>query len=144
MEHLDGIKKITSAELEAIIKNGKYRSREEIDSVYKLIDIMKDITCIEDMESEMYDGDYEASYGNYDGGSYARDRNRARRDSMGRYSRYGGPREMYRGSYDDGRSMRTYSRADGRDEYKENLMIAMDNAPDEQTRQSIKRMIDNM
>lgn len=136
MEHLDGILKLTENELDSIVKNGKYRSREEIDSVYKLIDIAKDVYCIweyEQGEDEMaYDGgmSYNRSYRG--DGSYARGRRNARRDSMGRYSR-----ENYRGgSYG-------YSR-DGKDEYKEQLMQLMDDAPDEQTRQGIKRMLDTM
>lgn len=151
MEHLEGIVKLAGNELKAIVENGKFRSRDEIDSVYKLMDIVKDAHCIweyEDSESDYsedgrsYDGSYARggrSYrgnydGGYDGGSYARGRGRnARRDSMGRYSR----------DYRDGRSMRGYSR-DGKDEYKEQLMDMMENAPDEQTRQSIKRMIDQM
>ena len=151
MNHIDGIVKLAENEFEAIVKNGKFRSREEIDSVYKLMDIVKDsmeIECMEeDMEGESYDdgmGRRGGSYGDrsyrYDGGSYARGRGRnARRDSMGRYSRDGG---SY-GYYPDGRSMRGYSR-DGKEEYKEQLMDMMDNAPDEQTRQSIQRMIDQM
>ena len=145
MEHLEGILKIVDGELGAITNNGKFRSREEIDSVYKLIDIAKDINkiwCMEDeMDGESYaDGmSYERdmrgrSYrgDSYDGGSYARGRN-AKRDSMGRYAREG----SYRGSY------RGYSR-DGKEEYKEQLMQLMDDAPDENTRQSIKRMVDAM
>lgn len=148
MEHLDGLMKLVGNEIEAINRNGKFKSREEIDSVYKLIDIAKDINEIWCMEDEM-SGDDEMSYadgmsyerggrgrrGSYDDGmSYARGRRNARRDSMGRYSR-----ESYRGgSYERG-----YSR-DGKEEYKEQLMDMMENAPDEQTRQSIKRMIDNM
>ena len=75
--------------------------------------------------------------GSYDGGmSYARGRRNARRDSMGRYSRDG---RSYRGnSYERG-----YSR-DGKEEYKEQLMDMMDNAPSEEVRQSIKRMLDSM
>lgn len=143
MEHLDGILKLVDKELEAIESNGKFRTRDEIDSVYKLIDIAKDVHCIwqyEDEESEYsedgrsYDGSYRR-YPNYkydDGMSYARGRGRnARRDSMGRYSRDGRG-----GSYG-------YSR-DGKDEYKEQLRDMMENAPDEQTRMSIQRMIDNM
>lgn len=149
MEHLDSIKKLASAELEAIVKNGKFRSREEIDSVGKLIDMTKDIMCIEEMEDEMYGESYDDGYGrsmrgsyrdgsyrdgSYDGGSYARGRRNARRDSMGRYSR-----DSYRGgSYERG-----YSR-DGKEEYKEQLMQMMEDAPDENTRQSIKRMLDQM
>lgn len=130
MEHLDGILKLVEAELIAINNNGKFRSREEIDSVYKLIDIVKDVYCIWDYEDEM-DGE---SYGGmrsyrYGDSSYARGR---KRDSMGRYSR------EYRGD-----QYRDYSR-DSKDEYREHLMMLMDKAPDENARQSIKRMLDSM
>ena len=130
MEHLEGLLRLVDNELGAIEQNGKFRSREEIDSVYKLIDIAKDVYCIwsyEDSEDEM----------SYDDGmsrrSYARGRY-AKRDSMGRYSR--------EGSYRDGR-YRGYSR-EGKMEYVEGLRDMMANAPDEQTRQELKRMIDNM
>lgn len=135
MEHLEGILKITDAELGAIESNGKYRSREEIDSVYKLIDIAKDIYCIWDYER----ADDDMSYADgpmyrgmmYDDGSYARGRGRnAKRDSMGRYSREG---RSYR--------MRGYSRADEREDYIDSLHELMERAPDENTRQSIQRMI---
>ena len=144
MEHLEKMMELADAEFGTIAKNGKFRSREEIDSVYKLMDIVKDAMCIEDM----MDGGYsEASYGydersmrggnrggNYDGGSYARGRGRnARRDSMGRYSRDGG---SYR--YDG------YSRGGDKQEYIENLREMMQDAPDEATRMSIKRMIEQM
>lgn len=161
MEHLEGIVKLAGNELKAIVDNGKFRSREEIDSVYKLMDIVKDAHCIwqyEDDESEYsedgrsYDGSYarggrgrsyrggrggyyDGSYENYDEGmSYARGRGRnARRDSIGRYSR-----DYRGGSYERG-----YSR-DGKEEYKQQLMEMMETAPDEQTRQNIKRMLDTM
>ena len=41
------------------------------------------------------------------------------------------------------RMMRGYSR-DGREEYIDTLRSMMEDAPDEQTRQSMKRMIDSM
>ena len=139
MENLESILKLADKELEAISNNGKFRSRDEIDSVYKLIDIAKDVYCIWSYEDEMggesYDGGMSYRDGRsmrYDGGSYAR--GRQRRDSMGRYSRDG--RSYRGGSYG-------YSR-DGKDEYREQLMDMMETAPDEQTRQSIQRMIDNM
>lgn len=132
MEHLDGILKLVGNELEAVKNNGKFRSRDEIDSVYKLIDIVKDIYCIEDMEEDEGSSHYPRSYND---GSYARGRRNARRDSMGRYSR--------EGSYRDDRMMRGYSR-DGREEYIDTLRSMMEDAPDEQTRQSMKRMIDSM
>ena len=156
MEHLEGIVKLAGNELKAIVDNGKFRSREEIDSVYKLMDIVKDAHCIwqyEDEESEYseegrsYDGSYARgrgrdyrggryAYESYDDGmSYARGRGRnARRDSMGRYSREG----SYRGSYERG-----YSR-DGKEEYIENLRSMAEDAPVEATRMSIERMIKQM
>lgn len=146
MEHLDGILKITDAELGAIVQNGKYRSREEIDAVYKLMDIAKDVYCIWDYEEgeggEMSYADgmsYRGgnSYrGNSYGNSYARGRGRnARRDSMGRYSREGN-------SYRYGGRM--YSRDDGQEEFVDGLRDMMESAPDDATRQSIQRMIQQM
>ena len=141
MEHFDNLMKLVESEIEAINRNGKFKSREEIDSVYKLVDIAKDIECMnrweEEMDGESYDDGYGRSMRGYDDGmSYARGRRYAKRDSMGRYSRDG---RSYRGnSYERG-----YSR-DGKDEYREQLMDMLDTAPDEQTRQSIQRMIDNM
>lgn len=142
MEHLDGILKLVEAELDAINKNGKFKSREEIDSVYKLVDIAKDAYCIWDYEDNMDGESYDdgmsyrgRSMRSYDDGmSYAHGRRNARRDSQGRYSRDG---RSYRGnSYG-------YSR-DGKDEYREQLMDMLDSAPDEATRQSIQRTIDNL
>lgn len=144
MEHIEGILKLADAEMGSIEKNGKFRSREEIDSVYKLMDIVKDAYCIMDMEEGAYDD--EMSYGrggfyrgnSYDDGSYARGRGRnARRDSMGRYSRETG---YSRNSYRRG----GYSRGDGKDEYIENLRDMMEDAPDEATRKEIERMIQKM
>ena len=141
MEHFDNLMKLVESEIEAINRNGKFKSREEIDSVYKLVDIAKDIECMnrweDEMDGESYDGGYGRSMRGYDDGmSYARGRRYAKRDSMGRYSRDG---RSYRGnSYERG-----YSR-DGKEEYKEQLMQLMDDAPDENTRQSIKRMLDSM
>lgn len=68
----------------------------------------------------MYEGD--SSYEN----SYARGR-RQRRDRMGRYSREGG-----------------YSRDDARDEMVQNLRQMMEEAPSEDVKQGIRRLIENM
>jgi hypothetical protein len=164
MENLDKLLEMTDAEFGAIAKNGKFKSREEIDSVYKLMDIAKDVYCIWQYEDDMgggedemsyarggsyargdrggnrggnrggrsyrggsYEGYYDGSYDDGMGGSYARGRRYAKRDSMGRYSREGG-----------------YSRADGKQEYIEHMRDMMMDAPDEKTRQSIQRMIAEM
>lgn len=142
MKNIEKIIELADAEFGAIVANGKFKSREEIDSVYKLMDIAKDgyevLACEDEMYGESYDDGYGRSMrGSYDGGmSYARGRRNARRDSLGRYSRDG---RSYRGnSYERG-----YSR-DGKEEYKEQLMDMMDNAPSEEVRQNIKRMLDTM
>lgn len=143
MKHLDGILEMVDKELGSIEKNGQFRSRDEVDSVYKLIDIAKDtmeIWCMEDdMGGESYDDgmSYERGRRSYDGNSYARGRRNARRDERGRYSR-----EYNR----DGMSYRRdgYSRDDAREEYTENLRRAMEAAPDEQTRMKVQRMMDAM
>lgn len=150
MKHLDGILEMVDKELGSIEKNGQFRSRDEVDSVYKLIDIAKDAYCIwkyeEDMDGESYaydDGSYggrsyRGDYAYDDGESYARGRGRnARRDRMGRYSR-----EYNR----DGMSYRRdgYSRDDAREEYTEKLRRMMDEAPDQRTREAIERMIGEM
>lgn len=144
MKSIEGIMKLADNEFNAIVQNGKFRSREEIDSVYKLMDIVKDAHCIwkyEEEEESGYSEDgrsYRGSYDYDDGMSMARGRGRnARRDSMGRYSRDDG--YGYRG----GRSM-NYSRADAKQEYMDELREMMMNAPDDQTRQSIQRMISQM
>ena len=137
MNSLEHILKMTDSELDSYAKNGKYRSREEIDNVYKLIDIAKDVYCIwkyEDEDDEMSYAGRQGMRSYNDGGSYARGRGRnVRRDSMGRYSRTG----------HDGMIRMDYSR-DGKEEYIENLRDMMENAPDEATRMSMKRMIDQM
>ena len=135
MKSMDGILKLADKEFEAIVQNGKFRSREEIDSVYKLVDIVKDVHCIwayEDEEEGGYSEEgrsYRGGYGYDDGMSMARGRGgNARRGSMGRYSRDG---YGYRGR-------------DAKQDYIDELHNLMENAPDENTRQSIKRMIDSM
>lgn len=157
MNHLDGVLKLVDNELGSIEQNGKFRSRDEIDSVYKLIDIAKDIYCIWSYEDEMDNG-YSEKYGygydggmsnNYHGNSYnsgysnARGRGRgAKRYANGQYAPYSRDGGMsnrgmsYRG--------RMYSMDDGKEEYLENLREMMQNAPDENTRQSIQHMIQQM
>lgn len=125
MDSLEGIVKIADSELNSIVKNGKFRSREEIESAEKLVKMIEKIYCIWDMDSAEEDGYSGGRY--YNGGrSYARGRGRgARRDSMGRYSRDGG-----------------YSMHSG--DFAEDLRSMMDDAPDEQTRMALQRMLDQM
>ena len=142
MNSIEGILKLAENEFSAIVQNGKFRSREEIDSVYKLMDIVKDAHCIWKYEEEEESGYSEdgAPYrdrGYDDGRSYARGRGRnANRYADGRYA------PSSRRGY-GGRGM-TYSRGDAKHEYIDELRDMMETAPDEQTRQSIQRMITQM
>lgn len=162
MEHLGKMIDLADAEFASVAKNGKFRSREEIDSVYKLMDIVKDAMCIANMEEEAeyseyggdsyrggsyrggsyrggsYRGSYEDGMSN-EGNSYARGRGRgAKRYADGRYAPY----SRDGGSYRSGNS--GYSRGDEKQEYIENLRSMMQDAPDEQTRQNIQKMISQM
>lgn len=160
MEQLDGILKLASAEFDAILKNGKFRSREEIDSVYKLLDIVKDsydIWCmqmqLEEAESGMSSrgGSYRDGRGGsyYEDGSYER-RGRGRnasRDSRGRYNEGSYRDGSYReGSYRDGMMRRggSYYREGGKEEFAAELREMMQDAPDDQIKQSIQRLIQQM
>ena len=161
MEHLEGILKIVDNEFAAVEQNGKFRSREEIDSVYKLMDIAKDAFCIwayeEDMSGEGMSSEggsyYRDGRGGYNRGSYYEDgggsyyerRGRGRnasRDSQGRYNE-GSYRE---GSYRNGNMMRrgSYYREGSKEEFAEQLREMMQQAPDQQTKQSIQQMIQQM
>lgn len=167
MKGLEGILKLADNEFEAINQNGKFRSREEIDSVYKLVDISKDIYEIWCMEDEMEMGEegmssdggsyYRAGRGGRggsnrggsyyeDGGSYYERRGRGRnasRDSRGRYNDGGSYRD---GSYRDGGMMRrggSYYEG-SKEEFAQNLRSMMQEAPDDQTRQQIQQMLQQM
>lgn len=132
MEYLDDIMKLIEKEFKAVKDAGKFRSREDIHTMYELIDMAKDIYCIYDYEEDE-DG---VSYGDgprygsmrYDGNvSYARGRRgNVRRDSMGRYSRRG------------------YAMDGGKDEYIARLRELMDSAPDDMSRQKVERMVREM
>ena len=148
MKHLDGILNVVDSEFGAIESNGKFRSRDEIDYVYKLVDIAKDIYCIWQYEDDMDGGYSENSMNSYRGRSYEDGYSNARGRGRG-----GGGGGRSRRSYEGGRSnegsyrtsyRRGYSRDDGKEEYMENLRELMQDAPDEQTRQSIQRMIQQM
>lgn len=137
MNHLEGILRLIDSEFGAIENNGKFRSKDEVEYVYKLIDIAKDVYCIWDYEEQMEDG---MSYGgrSYDDGYSERGRTRY---ADGRYAPHSRNDRMHdRNSY----RRSGYSRDDGKEEYLENLRDLMHNAPDENTRQSIQRMINQM
>ena len=123
-------------DLDKKAKNGKL-SMQEIEYIDTLEHIKKSMLTNDAMEESGYSGTYPYAYGSYDdgmnrngrenssyrGGSYARGRN-AKRDSMGRYSRY------------DGYSRHGY--------FAEDLRTLMQDAPNDQIRMEIQRLADKV
>lgn len=104
---------------------------EYVDKLTHSLKSIKTTIAMIEAEDDGYSGNYgRMSYENRGGnrggagGSYARGRRNARRDSMGRYSREGG-----------------YSRAD---DFRAMLEDAMESAPNEQTREKLRRMMQEM
>jgi hypothetical protein len=135
------IKEFLMKELESIDKKGQL-SMSDLDKVHKMTDTIKNIDKIEMLEDGGYSEDgrymgegriYGTSYD--DGTSYARGRMRAKRDSMGRYSREGGYAEDGRGGRRGG-----YSYKD-KDEMLEHLQEMMEEAGSTKEREAIKRCI---
>ncbi len=128
---------ITQANKE-IKKSGGDLNSGDIEMIDKLTHSMKSlITACAMLEAE--DG-YSGEYSRDDG--YSRRYSRENRNSYGREGRTGG------GSYGSYARNNGYSR-EGRNGYSrmdwnEHLRMMMDEAPDEQTRMDIKRMMDRM
>lgn len=136
-----GDKKLDAGSLEVIDKLA-----HAIKNIDKIIEAYEEEEYSNAMGGGSYEGSYEGSYarggrgggqgggrggssraggGSY-GGSYARGRGRnARRDSMGRYSREGG-----------------YSRAE--DDFRMELEELMQDAPNDQIRQKMQRIMSDM
>lgn len=139
MQHLEGLLKLADREFGKMEQNGEFRNRDEIETVYKLIDIVKDVYCIWDYETKIQMNDY-SEYGQYPG-NYAYDNSYARgnvkRNSMGQYSRDG-----MMNSYPTRRM--GYSRGDAKEEFINQLRDLIGDAPDDRTREHIQRMIHDM
>lgn len=153
MHYMEDLKDLLCAELEEYAEKGRKSgkmSAADLDGIHKLTDTVKNILKINMLEEE---GGYsEASdwmgegrmYGmSYEGGSsYARGggrgRRRARRDSMGRYSRasgYEGGSSYARGNQDGRTNNRggNYSREGGysMDDAKERMMDQLEDMMEE-------------
>lgn len=152
MHYMHDLKDILCAELEDYAENGKKSgkmSMGDLESIHKLTDTVKNILKIDMLEGESgysedgaYMGEgriYGTSYDGYDrGASYARGRGRyAKRDSMGRYSRYDG--YMRR----DGRGTRYgYSRDDGKAYMMEQLEDMMEDAEKPSEKEALRRCME--
>ena len=162
MKVLFSIQDMLEDELKEISKKEDITSMD-LENIYKMVDIIKDITTVDAMhkaEQEGYSRDYArdysrgysedyanayGSYRSYDGrrgrdgdgdGRYSEDGSYRRgRDAMGRYtSRDNG---SYRGSYDD------YSGA-GKEDMIMHLTEMMRNARDEDERESYRKALEQL
>ena len=133
MENLEAIVKLVDKEFGEMARNGKFRSKDDVELVYKMIDIVKDVYCVWDYENKL-DGGY-SEYGYYpyenNGNSYARGRNMPR-NRMGQFTSREG---SYRGNY---------SRTDATSKYLDELYEMMNNAPNEAMRSHFQKMIQEM
>lgn len=121
MKSYEKIKEMLCEELETIAKKGELTAGS-LDTVDKLTHAIKSLETI--MAMNEYSEDGYSSRGSYDGNmnsnSYARYGN-VRRDSMGRYSR-----------------------DEANDEIINRLHEVMNDAPNEQTKQEIRKLINKM
>lgn len=128
-------------ELERKAEKENKLSMAEIEYADKLAHIKKSLLSADEMwDDSEYSMAMDGSYAQGGRGgrsnamsrrSYARGRGRnARRDSMGRYSREGG-------SYDGGYSM-------AEDDFRADLQELMQDAPNEQIRQKLQRLMSEM
>lgn len=132
--------------------SGGKLSQSELERIHNLTDTVKNIDKIEILEGDegySEDGHYMGE-GRIYGTSYARGRTRAKRDSMGRYSRDDGMSYDRDSSYNDGMSyarggMRGGRMGYSRDGAKEHLIEKAeemyDMASDEKERKAIKHFI---
>ena len=149
MHYMHDLKDLLCAELEDFAEKGKKAgkmSMGDVEVIHKLTDTVKNILKIDLMESDdgySEDGHYMGE-GRIYGTSYARGRTRAKRDSMGRYSRDGG-----RYSYDDDMSYARsrgyrggYSRDDGKHYMMEQLEEMMEEAEKPAEKEALRRCMD--
>ena len=140
MHYMHDLKDLLCAELEDFAEKGKKAgkmSMGDVEVIHKLTDTVKNILKIDMLEEETgysEDGHYMGE-GRIYGTSYARGRTRAKRDSMGRYSRDGGM--SYRGGMRGG-----YSRDDGKHYMMEQLEEMMEEAEKPAEKEALRRCMD--
>ena len=135
MKHLEKLKEALCEELDKFGKSGDI-TVNSLEKIHKLTDTIKNIDKIMMLEE---DGGYSETYmgdGAMYGGSYARGRRYAKRDSMGRYSSEGG---SYEGgsSYERG-GQGGYSRDEATDWMMRELGSMMEDA-DPKQRETLKK-----
>ena len=154
MHYMETLKDLLCAELEDYAEKGKKSgkmSMGDLESIHKLTDTVKNILKIDVLKEEVgysedghYIGEgriYGTSYDYDRETSYARGRTRAKRDSMGRYSRDGydigrtGTRGRYSRDYG-------YSMDDAKNYMVEQIEEMMENAEKPAERDALKRCME--
>ena len=132
MEYIHKITEMLCKELKGYGEKQRLGS-QDLEMLYKLASTVKNLDKIVKAEEEGYsEGMHDYTY---DGASYARGRRRAKRDSMGRYSRDDGYSERY---YSDGTSYdRGYSQHKAKDHMLSMLGEMMEDA-EEKEREALK------
>jgi hypothetical protein len=136
MKSYEKIKEMLCEELETIAKKGELTAGS-LDTVDKLTHAIKSIETIIAMNEYNDDGySNRGSYENRNGSSYARRYTRdGSMDGGNSYARYGNVRRD---------SMGRYSRDEANDEIINRLHEVMNDAPNEQTKQEIRKLINKM
>ena len=140
MHYMHDLKDLLCAELEDYAEKGKKAgkmSMGDVEVIHKLTDTVKNILKIDMLEEETgysEDGHYMGE-GRIYGTSYARGRTRAKRDSMGRYSRDDGM--SYRGGMRGG-----YSRDDAKSYMIEQIEEMMETAEKPAEKEALRRCMD--
>lgn len=117
----------------------------DLDNIYKIVDIIKDVTTVEAMHKAEENGYSGEGMSNYSRGwdvdySYARGR-----DSRGRYTSRDG--RSYEGSYENSNRGRSYEggySGHDKEEMIDNLMKMMRSARTEEERENYRKIIEQL
>ena len=141
MKALEHLKELLEEEIKKVAKKGDI-TPAEVEAMYKVVDIIKDIDTIEAMEEYGEDDEEEYSNRGYSRRGYSS--RRSYMDGGGSYRR-GGRSSAYRGggSYNR-RSYRGYSMEESRDAMMSKLEEAMNEATTEHERQAIMACMDKI
>lgn len=139
MKVLYDIREMIEDEMKKICKQDSLTGTD-LEELYKMVDIVKDISTVEAMEQADFGDGYSGAYGYSYEMDYPMSTRGRSRDSMGRYSGRGG--SSYEG--------RSYARESSYDDYSghskeqmiEKLKVMMREARNEEERESYRRAIE--
>lgn len=142
MRALTELKEMLEDDVKKITKKGDI-SPDELNNVYKAVDIIKDIETIKAMRDSGYS--QEGSYGSYNSMNNGRSYNSydGSYNSYNSYARRGRDGDGD-GRYNESRGSYEYSRHENREQMIQKLEMMMQNAQNEEQRKAIKRCIDEL